>query len=444
MKQTLTLFAFVLSLGLATQAQVDNNCDITSFPYIEEFTEAPDENCWCGIQGCEEWGWSSSSGGCMTYSIAPVNYHIGALSTPYINTSGEYSVRFRVWASGYLTGGCTEDSYLQFKVYMNDNSGSSILKSRCINYNFINRNGAYEDSVSFTVSSGNDAYLVFVVEGEGWVAMSNLNVFLDRVTFRRIGNANNDVQEVADSCTVTAFPFSCGVETADELDCLRISDADGDGDGWSWGHGSAGSSYGYNSYSSIISFSNDGGAAYSPDNWLYTQSFKIPSQGNYSLSWYERRGGSGTEHYSVSLSFAPTNTAYNTNLYTGNVSSGSWVKREVSLAAYAGQFVRFAFRHHNSNNSNTSALMIDNISIAPTSSTGIEETSVDNVTFCVVGRELTISGQQDESIIIADMVGRIVYQNNCAASPITIKLPAAGVYVVRIGDELTRKVAVAY
>lgn len=439
MKKLLLSLCAIVATSSVVMAQVGNDCVISSFPYTEEFDQEPNENCWSGIQGNEDWSWSSSSQN-MSFTLQPINHHSGALATPYISTPGQYSVKFRAWASAYLTGSCTESSYARLRVYKYNDQSASHLKSRCINYDFTTWNNAWEDSVVITVTSGENAYIVFQAEGEGWVGMSGMNIYLDNITFRRLGNANNDVQEIADSCTITQLPYQIDFEgDCPELGCWRVLELDSDGDNWVWTSGA-----GFNSDAGMASFSNYDGEAYAPDNWCLSPSVQLPSQGQYALSWYERRYGSGTEHYSVMLSRAPVNdhATYTETLYSGTASSG-WTRHEVNLASHAGQFVRFAFRHYNSNNNSTSAILIDDIKIAPRSNNGIEEVDAGDFSVRAEGLTITVDGLNNSALTITDIMGRIVYENGITPYSVKVDLPTAGVYVVHVNGSPARRVVVA-
>ena len=432
MKKLLLLLCAIAATCSAVVAQVGNDCVISSFPYTEQFEQEPDGYCWCGIQGHEDWSWSSSSQ-CMSFTLQPINYHSGALATPDISTPGRYSITFHAWANAYLTGNCTESSYVRLNVYIYKygDQSASYLKGRCIDYDFTTWNNEWEDSVVITVSPGESAYIIFNAVGEGWVGFVGMTVYLDNITFRRLGNSSDDdVQEIADSCTVTQLPYQIDFESASELDCWRVSDHNHDGNNWSWI-----SSGGVGNSRCLVSFSTlSDGTVLAPDDWALSPSVKLPSQGQYTLSWYERRSGSGTtEHYSVLLSRAPTNdyTTYTETLYSGTASSG-WTRREVNLASHAGQYVRFAFRHNNPDISNTSlsALWIDDIKITPQSNNGIEEVVAGDFSVRTEGLTITVDGLNNAALTITDVMGRTIYKNGNTPCSVKINLPTAGVYVV--------------
>ena len=139
--------------------------------------------------------------------------------------------------------------------------------------------------------------------------------------------------------TVTTYPW---VEnfTSEQYPCWMFIDGDGDGYGWEI------SPTGYIMSSSYI---NNVGPL-SPSNWIISPAFTIPSTGNYNLSWYASPTNSyyNREHYSVLISTNGSDTLNFTNIvFSETINYTTSTLREVSLADYAGQTIRFAFHHHN-------------------------------------------------------------------------------------------------
>lgn len=70
---------------------------------------------------------------------------------------------------------------------------------------------------------------------------------------------------------------------------------------------------------------------------------------------------------------------------------------------------------------------------------GIEDAVLQNVKIFVRDREIVVVGVRDEKTVVYDLMGRTLF-NDVATAP--IKVPASGVYMVRIGAAKARKVVV--
>ena len=70
---------------------------------------------------------------------------------------------------------------------------------------------------------------------------------------------------------------------------------------------------------------------------------------------------------------------------------------------------------------------------------GIDDISADDIKVYVNGRNIVIEGSLDESVMVYDVMGRIIY-HDVVRAPITA--PAAGVYMVKIGNAKARKVVI--
>ncbi len=70
---------------------------------------------------------------------------------------------------------------------------------------------------------------------------------------------------------------------------------------------------------------------------------------------------------------------------------------------------------------------------------GIDDISAENIKVYVNGRNIVIEGPLDENVMVYDVMGRIIY-HDVVRAPITA--PAAGVYMVKIGNTKARKVVI--
>lgn len=155
-------------------------------------------------------------------------------------------------------------------------------------------------------------------------------------------------------CTpVTAFPYYEGFDNSTSIPaCWKAIDGDGDGNNWFiWDVSSEeeepGSDFPYTA-GCITSASYDG-LALTPNNWLLSPQFMLPSPCNLSLVWYAKsQDPSYLEPLDILMSTTGGDTAaFTTTMMSLNAVPGDYTQYVYSLANYAGQTVRFAFVHRN-------------------------------------------------------------------------------------------------
>ena len=155
-------------------------------------------------------------------------------------------------------------------------------------------------------------------------------------------------------CTpVTAFPYYEGFDNSTSIPaCWEAIDGDGDGNNWFiWDVSSEeeepGSDFPYTA-GCITSASYDG-LALTPNNWLLSPQFTLPSPCNLSLVWYAKsQDPSYLEPLDILMSTTGGDTAaFTTTVMSLNAVPGEYTQYVYSLANYAGQTVRFAFVHRN-------------------------------------------------------------------------------------------------
>ena len=169
-------------------------------------------------------------------------------------------------------------------------------------------------------------------------------------------NTHKTVMPVATTSApknVTSFPWTEDFETGTTPTGFTFVDSDNDGNNWDptylYGQG-----YGHNGSNGMIasaSYDNNSGAL-TPDNWMILPAFNIPSSAaDYELTWYEKGQDANyaAEYYSVYINTTGASVANftATTAVLTSTATGSWVKKTVSLANYAGQTIYIAFRHHN-------------------------------------------------------------------------------------------------
>lgn len=235
---------------------------------------------------------------------------------------------------------------------------------------------------------------------------------------------------------ITAFPYVENFENNETLGCWANIDADGDGYAWEVFQGAnqeTGVGYGHNSNGAAFSASyvNNVGAL-TPDNWLIGPGITLPEGSNLEFSWYAKAmdANYADENYSVYISTTGSSIADFSSepVYTG-MTTGEWVRQNVSLANYAGQTIYFAFRHHNC--TDMYYLVIDDVQIAePGSINTVSDLGV-SIYPNPASNMLRVEGNDVRMVEMLDVNGRMVLT---ATESNTIDLSglAAGVYMVRV------------
>ena len=233
---------------------------------------------------------------------------------------------------------------------------------------------------------------------------------------------------------ITQFPWYNLFDS--DLSCWRNVDADGDGYKWAFGQKNSIAFAMSESFSVLDSTYNP----LDPDNWLISRPFVLPA--NAQLNWgaiaYNTRYYN--EHYSVYISTTGNEPQdFNTVLHSETLATSDPTTRTKDLSQYAGRTVRIAFRHHNC--PDVVALILFDISITQQQQ-GIDEATATELTVTTNGLAITVSGVENEMVRIIDTWGRVIVNGNCDNG--TYQMPAAGVYMVQIGNRQAQKVVVAH
>lgn len=238
--------------------------------------------------------------------------------------------------------------------------------------------------------------------------------------------------EVFDCSSPYELPFVCGFEPTDNFDCWSFIDADGDGNNWDlqrWsgnrahsGEGVSGSaSYGNNIFNPVLH----------PDNWMITPELHIPPSGA-NLSWWAGSADARhfAEYYSVTVSTTGAEPDQFTHtLYADTLRSADYQQMEVSLASFAGQDIRIAFRHHDC--SNEYWLLIDDIEVTPV--TGLDKCSAAECHLYPnpTTGQVYIDGLDIKEICVTDACGRQLFRTE-ATHALDLRPYCNGVYFVRV------------
>lgn len=258
---------------------------------------------------------------------------------------------------------------------------------------------------------------------------------------------NITVSGNAIDCSAGAtIPFNENFEDESTLACWTFVDADGDGYYWDPSYlrdeedEDTGEGFGHNgSYGMVASSSwNSSVGALTPDNWLISPAITIP--GNYTdlnLSWYVKGQDPSyaAEHYAVYVSTSGANISnFTTPLYEGE-SDAEWEQHTVSLNAYIGQTIHFAFRHYNV--SDMFWIDLDDINISGT--VGIENHDMNiSVYPNPVKDVLNINANSNiNRVEVYNMMGQMVgsYDANDTYTQINTSTFANGVYTLKINTE---------
>lgn len=289
--------------------------------------------------------------------------------------------------------------------------------------------GSYADGATATLTAMPNSGYHFV----RWQDNNTQNPRTITVTANATYTAYFEADGGDDDCpTITSFPWNA---TFDEsLSCWKTVDADGDGYNW----------MNYQDYAVSESYSYFDGTnqGLTPDNWLISRRIQIPSSGTYNLSWTARGLNDDyfNEHYSVYVSTTGDNPSnFSTQLFSETLNTPNAVNRSKSLENFRGQTIRIAFRHHNT--SDVFVLGIGNVKISQ-GTQGIGEIEGNDVHIYVEGLNIYISEIDGQDVAVYSIDGKVIASVTNTAEQCSISVPAAGVYMVKIGNHPARKVVV--
>ena len=268
-------------------------------------------------------------------------------------------------------------------------------------------------TTTFTTAGDHTVTLTATLDGETATATHTINIAI---------------------CDVQNLPWNCGFEANENLSCWKFLDQDGDGYGWDAEY--------YRNNTNIVhtgsgvigsaSYINNIGAL-SPDNWMITPELAIPAEGA-TLSYYVGPVDANyyQEYYSVLVSTTGSNPSdFTYTLFAGTIDRASWTKKSRSLAGFAGQTIRIAFRHYNIRD--MFWMVIDDIEVTPGNTASIDDVNDINVVLYPnpVNDKLNIIAEGIQEVNVLDINGRNVMtlQNT---NTIDMSNLANGVYFVRV------------
>ncbi|MBR0138106.1 MAG: DUF2436 domain-containing protein [Erysipelotrichaceae bacterium] len=136
----------------------------------------------------------------------------------------------------------------------------------------------------------------------------------------------------------------------DEIDVTGWGaiDNDEDGYGWMWIDATANSLEAHSGDYCMLSASYYNYTALSPDNWLISPVVKVPENDPSLSFWIKSHSSAYPDDMGVYIAPYDAETLADfTQLGSDYTAPATWTEEEIDLADYAGQYVIFAFVHHN-------------------------------------------------------------------------------------------------
>ena len=176
-----------------------------------------------------------------------------------------------------------------------------------------------------------------------------------------------------------------------------------------------------------------------PDNWLITPEIVIP-EGGATITWYTAAQDANypNEYYNVLVSYNASTDVndFSTVLHTETISNDVWKWHSANIEG--GHTVRIAFRHFNV--SDMFQMKLDDVKIVA-GLNGINEAEGANALVFVQDRSIEVRNAGNQPVFIYDATGRCLV--NGTTDNESFAMPAAGVYMVKIGLNPAQKVVIA-
>lgn len=293
-------------------------------------------------------------------------------------------------------------------------------------YGTVSGGGTYADGTSATITATPANGYHFVSWDDG--NTDNPRTVTVNTNLNFIAIFEQDAFQECD--TVTSFPWN--PTFSETLPCWRNVDADADGYLWT--------NYGAYAVSESYAYFDHSNTALDPDNWLISRPLRLPQ--NALLSWTAKALANEyfAEHYSVYISTTGNEPAdFTTRLFQETLPNPNAQNHSVSLARYAGQTVRIAFRHHQSPDVLLLGITAVSVKQAPV---GIDDAALADALVAAQGRAIRVEVPAGTPVRVTDVMGRTLVDLPSAAASQLLPMPAPGVYMVTLGDNTTRKVVV--
>ena len=165
-----------------------------------------------------------------------------------------------------------------------------------------------------------------------------------------------DLPIIATSPATLTWDF----EEQSDLAEFTTIDSDGDGFNWSWHYNTGSGNYTVHTGNGVAyseSYSNDAGAALSPDNWMISPEVTLGG----TLTFWAAHQASYPEKFAIYICEGPySDVSSFTKVYGDITTTNSMTKHSIDLSQYSGQGY-FAIRHYNV--SDQFILLIDDITL---------------------------------------------------------------------------------
>ncbi|MBP3763154.1 MAG: S8 family serine peptidase [Bacteroidales bacterium] len=374
-----------------------NTCVITSFPYTENFDG--NINCWdiydpdndATNDGNNAWFFFNSVGvdnsACAGISnTRSTNYNNDYLISPAILAPGTYTVSWKVR--------CYQAQMLYYALLPDGSTTPYLLDS-------INSTQWQDRSYNFTVAQGDTVLVAFV-----YMTLGGSYLLIDDVTIS----------------TYTAPP-------APTQYTLTVTSANP-----SMGTVSGGGTYVEGSSATLTATPGSGYrfVRWNDNNTANPRTVTVTANATYT-AYFE-----AIPPTQYTLTVTSADPAMGTVLGGGTYVEGA----TVTLTANPNSGYRFVRWNDNNTANPRSVTVTANATYTAYFETevSIADLQADGIQIALQGTLLSLHGTAGEAVAVTDLVGRSLYSGTASAATLTLPLPAAGVYFVRIGDRTPVKI----
>ncbi|MDR1345093.1 MAG: choice-of-anchor J domain-containing protein [Bacteroidales bacterium] len=276
--------------------------------------------------------------------------------------------------------------------------------------------GGTETVEDFTGNIASLAIQSYTFQATANLSAAGNHTITVRVILSGDENTENDSTTITVTntvCEASTLPFTENFDASTSIPlCWTAIDANNDGYNWMIRESADDPNLPmYDAHSGSFfaasqSWVSSGGIT--PDNYLITPPLIIPAAGAILTYWvgdtYNEDGAS--EHYSVMISTTGTAAANFTAILTEDLTTTDWTLKTIDLAAYAGQNIYIAWRHHDCYDAEL--LKIDDIDVSPKS--GIEAATINNVNIYPNPSkgDVNITVSEKSNIKVYDITGKVI------------------------------------
>ena len=253
------------------------------------------------------------------------------------DTTKPSAVNASVNGDGTLTLTLTDENYLAYYAVYGDGAMTDEIESADV---FENTRGA-QTQVTVTAPTGADYIYLFLGDYAANESAYKVNV-------------SDGGMQAIDGPVIGGAEIIIFDEQFSSNPMWNVADLDGDGVQWGIFTDPADAELGYEGeagFAGSWSINTSTGAPITPDNWLLTPAgaITVPDDGNeYFVRYYLACTERGPEYHSLMVGpDNATSTAQFTAIHSEELTEQGYKEFVVSLADYAGESIRLAWRHHN-------------------------------------------------------------------------------------------------